>query len=111
VTGASLLLPTSVWDTNYIAVNAYERSQAAGTNPSMTLVAKEDGTEITILPKVAIQGGANVAGAPAGTPVTYSLDAGQTLQFAQAEELTGSPIQSNKPIGLFAAHACMNVPS
>lgn len=111
VTGASLLLPTSVWDTNYIAVNAYERSTAAGTNPSMTLVAKEDGTEITILPKVAIQGSVNVSASPAGAPVTYTLDAGQTLQFAQAEELTGSPIQSTKPIGLFAAHECMNVPA
>lgn len=111
VTGASLLLPTSVWDTNYIAVNAYERSQLAGTNPSMTLVAMEDATEITILPHVAIQGGNGVASSPAGTPVTYTLQAGETLQIAQAAELTGSPIEATKPIGLFAAHACMNVPA
>lgn len=111
VTGASLLLPTSVWDTNYIAVNAYERSKAASTNPSMTLVAKEDGTEITLLPKVAIVGGGGVPGAGAGVPVTYTINAGETLQIAQPEELTGSPIESNKPIGLFAAHACMNVPT
>lgn len=111
VTGSSLLLPTSVWDGNYIAVNAYEYSTTASTNPSMTLVAAEDGTEITILPKVAIVGGAGVQGASAGEPVTYQLDAGETLQIAQRDELTGSPIESNKPIGLFGAHACLNVPS
>ena len=29
-TSATLLLPTSAWDTNYIAVNAYKQSQIAG---------------------------------------------------------------------------------
>ena len=66
VTGATLLLPTSAWDTNYIAVDAYQPSQAAGTPPGMALVAAEDATKVTILPKVAIEGGQNVQGAPAG---------------------------------------------
>lgn len=111
VTGATLLLPTSAWDTNYIAADAYVASTAAGTSPSMTLVASEDGTNVTILPKVAIQAGSGVQGGSANVPVTYTLSAGQTLQFSQQAELTGSPIQSDKPIGLFAGHQCLNVPS
>jgi hypothetical protein len=35
---------------------------------------------------------------------------GETLQVTQVQEITGSPIQSDKPIGLFAGHPCLNVP-
>src|SRR5262249_11770856 len=45
-----------------------------------------------------------------GQAVTYNLSRGQILQFTQADELMGSPIQSNKPIGVWGAHACMFVP-
>ncbi|MGK4006077.1 IgGFc-binding protein [Sorangium sp. So ce1036] len=113
VTSASLLLPTSAWDTNYIAVNAYKTSEplVPGGNPSLNILANQDGTEVTILPKVDIIGSADVAAAPKDTPVTYTLDAGQFLQIVQPEELTGSPILSNKPIGVFGGSPCMMVPS
>jgi hypothetical protein len=111
VTGASLLLPTSAWDTNYIAVNAYAASPLAGTSPSMNLVAAEDDTKVTILPKVNLVGGPGVAGGTANQPATYTLAAGQVLQITQPQELTGSPIQSDKPIGLWAGHPCLNVPT
>jgi hypothetical protein len=112
VTGASLLLPTSVYGTNYMAVNAYSGSTTTGSlATSMDLVAAEDGTHITILPKVDLQAGGGVPMAKANVPTVYTLDAGQTLQFTQVSEITGSPIQSDKPIGLFAGHPCVNVPT
>lgn len=109
---ATLLLPTSAWDTNYLAINAYK----APTNnildgaPSLNIVAAEDRTTVTILPKAAIVGGAGVAAGAANTPITYQLAAGQFLQFTQLAELTGSPIQSNKPVGVFGASTGMRVP-
>ncbi|MSP24276.1 MAG: hypothetical protein EXR75_03745 [Myxococcales bacterium] len=112
-TSASLLLPTSAWDTNYIAVNAYKQSviaQSAGAQPSLDILASEDGTEVTILPKVAILAGPGVLAAQANTPVTYQLNAGEYLQLSQPAELTGSPIQSNKPIGLWGGASCLNIP-
>ncbi len=110
-TSATLLLPTSVWDTNYVAVNAFTKSQAvADANPLLVLVADEDGTEITIEPKVAIVGGGGIQGSPAGVPIQYNLNRGQTLQLAQAQELTGSPIIANKRIGFFGGASCLNVP-
>lgn len=110
-TSASLLLPTSAWDTNYIAVNAYAKSQIVfEAAPSLDIVARENGTEVTILPKVPIVGGGGVAPAPANTPVVYSLEAGQYLQLSQEAELTGSVIQSNKPVGLWGGASCLNVP-
>src|ERR1019366_7113943 len=106
MTSATLLIPTSAWDTNYVAVNAFPQSQiamVAGAMPSLDIIAMEDGTTVTINPAVAIQPGSGVPGGQANTPQTYNLAKGQVLQFTQAEELTGSPIQSNKPIGVWGA--------
>jgi hypothetical protein len=114
VTGASLLIPTSAWGLNYIAVDAYRASYepllSSSYLPSLNLVAAEDGTTVTVQPKVAIVAASGVAGTAAGVPVVYSLDAGEMLQITQNDELTGSPIQSNKPIGLWAGHQAMRVP-
>ena len=56
-TSATLLLPTSVWDTNYIAVDAFRKSQIVPeAQPSIDIVAAEDGTTVTISPTAAIQG-------------------------------------------------------
>jgi IgGFc binding protein len=111
VTGATLLLPTSAWDLNYIAVNAYGYSIAALTSPSMNVVAAEDDTTITLLPKVALEGGGGVPAAPANAPTTFALDAGEMIQISQHDELTGSPMLADKPIGVWAGHRCMNVPA
>ena len=109
---ATLLLPTSAWDTNYLAVNAYGTDPALPDGlPSLNIVAREDATDVMILPKVDIAPGMLVRGAMAGVPVTYTLNAGEFLQITQTEELTGSPIQSTKPVGVFGASACMQVPS
>jgi len=110
-TSATLLLPTSAWDTNYIAINAYKQSAVlADGQPALEIIAKEDDTAVTILPKVAIIGGAGVPAANENTQVTYNLQAGEFLQIVQPEELTGSPIQSDKPVGFFGASTCMNIP-
>jgi len=113
VTSATLLLPTSAWDTNYVAINAYKSSDPPipGGHPSLDIVAREDDTEVTLLPTTAILPGEDVPGAPAGQPVTYKLSAGEFLQITQPEELTGSPIMATKPIGVFGAATCMNVPT
>jgi hypothetical protein len=112
VTSATLLLPTSAWDTNYIAINAYKQSQQVPLGqPAFDIVAKEDDTSVTILPKVNIVGGTGVPAATANTPVTYTLQAGQFLQIVQPQELTGSPIQTTHPVGFFGASTCMNIPA
>ncbi len=109
-TSATLLLPTTAWGTNYIGVNAYRQSQiAVGAAPSMDIVAQQDGTQVTISPTAAIVGGGGVAATGKGVPHTYNLSKGQILQFTQPAELTGSPIQSNYPIGLWGAASCLNI--
>ncbi|CAN92598.1 hypothetical protein predicted by Glimmer/Critica [Sorangium cellulosum So ce56] len=115
-TSATLLLPTSSWDTNYVAVNAYPVSPLNTDGlPSLEIVAREDNTSVTLLPKENIIGAGPidnpvVAPATKGMPVTYTLNRGEFLQISQDAELTGSPIASDKPIGVFGASSCMNVP-
>ncbi len=111
-TSATLLLPTSSWDTNYIAVNAFAQSiiaKSAGAQPSLDIVAQEDGTMVTILPIAAITGGAGIAPSAANVPHVYPLNKGQVLQLSQDAELTGSPIQSNLPIAVWGAASCLNI--
>jgi hypothetical protein len=113
VTGASLLLPTSAWDTNYVGVMAYRAANWANVQTipaAMAIVANNDDTQVTILPRAAIAESWTIPASPANVPVTYTLKAGEFLQLIQNEELTGSPITSDKPVGVFAAHVGLRVP-
>lgn len=107
VTAASLLLPTSVWDVNYVAVNV---SAASAGQPSMNIVAKNDATLVTMTPVAAVTGGTGVPAGAAGVPLNIMLNAGQHAQITQSAELTGSAITATGPIGFMAGHECMNVP-
>ena len=109
-TSATLLLPTSVWDTNYVAVDAFRKSQlVAVAQPSIDIVAAEDGTTVTISPTAAITGGPGVNPAGQGVPQAYTLGRGEILQFTQVASLIGSPIQSDKPIALWGAATCLSI--
>lgn len=109
VTGSSLLLPASAWDTNYIAVNA-AGSTSAGS-PTLNIVAREDNTTVEMLPVKPILAGVGLPAGAQGAKYTFTLSAGEHAQFLQDNELTGSVVKSDKPVGLFAGHECMNVPS
>jgi len=107
VTGASLLLPTSVWDTNYVAVNAAPYDIAP---PSLNIVAMSDSTTVTVAPVADVAAGSGVEATPAGALLTLHLNKGQQAQISQNGELTGSAIQSDRPVGLMSGHQCMRWP-
>jgi hypothetical protein len=112
-TSGTLLIPTSAWDVNYIAVNAWPQSQAAagsGAAPSLDIVASQANTTVTIRPNAAITGGTGVAAAAVGTPTQYVLaNPGDYVQFTQPAELTGSPILADKPVGVWGGASCLNI--
>src|SRR5205085_7202501 len=60
--------------------------------------------KVTINPTVAIGNGflngGSLPGTPANTPATYTMQKGDRLYFEQQEELSGSAILSDKPIGV-----------
>jgi hypothetical protein len=109
VTAATLLLPTNVWGTNYIAADAYAASGVQGSTPTMTILAQTDNTHVTINPVAAIEAGGGLSGTAANTPISYTLDQGEYLQFTQTAELTGSPIQSDNPVAVIGGQTLMDV--
>lgn len=111
-TGASLLIPTSAWGNNYVAVSAYETAAPPipiPQGPSYNIVAKEDGTTVTMRPKSAIAAGGGLPAATANQPYTFTLNKGEYAQITQASPLTGSPISSDKPVGVFGGHQIMSI--
>ncbi len=109
-TSATLLIPTSAWDLNYIGVNAYRKDVAAAQAQGfLQILASEDNTQVTIRPTAAIVAGTGVAAAPANQPATYNLSAGQFLQLTQDAELTGSAILANNPISVWGGATCLNI--
>lgn len=112
-TSATLLLPTSAWGVNYIAVSAYPEGKALIPNgkPVLDILAYEPDTEVKILPNTDIIGGNGVAAATKDTVTSYMLQPGQFLQIVQPNELTGSPIESTKPIGVWGGSTCLYVPT
>jgi hypothetical protein len=91
---AELLLPTSAWGTNYVTAGP-QRSSGAGFGQ---VVASMDNTTITVTPSVALPAGTGVVAAPANTPTTYTLNAGQYIQWQDANDMGGSVISSNNPV-------------
>jgi IgGFc binding protein len=115
VTGATLLVPTSAWDSNYVIADAYQAPNPAfipedRAGPTTVIIASQDSTHVTIKATAKIVGGGPIASAPAGVPATYKLNQGQYLQFTQPAELTGSAVQADGPIAVIGGATLMDVP-
>ncbi|AKU98235.1 hypothetical protein AKJ09_04899 [Labilithrix luteola] len=111
---ATLLLPISSWDTNYIAVSTGkygDQNRSALDRRTIQIVANEDDTRVSMRPTKAIGAGNEVDAAGKNETHTWTLSRGQVLQITQSGEVTGSPISSNKPVGLFGGSPCDFLPS
>jgi IgGFc binding protein len=109
-TGASLLLPSSVADINYIGVSGYGRSAVTEEDaPFLQILATEDNTQVRIKPIANIEGGGGVPKGSAGQITTLTLKRGQYMQISQNQELSGSPIESDKPVLVVGGNRCMNI--
>ncbi len=110
---ATLLLPESSWETSYLAVSTANLARVGqpGTEPrTLQIVAAEDGTIVEMRPRADIIDGSDVAGAQQGQKQSWTLSRGQVLQITQSDNLTGSPIVANKPVGVFGGSSCAFLP-
>jgi hypothetical protein len=113
---STLLFPTTAWGTNYIAVAPHPlidpNPQQAATPGVLwaMLVGSVAGTNVKVAPKVALPGGASVPAAPAGQVTTYSLGAGEIIQWLGADP-SGAVIESDQPVALFTGSTYLHAPS
>ncbi|MEA2748609.1 MAG: hypothetical protein QOI41_2752, partial [Myxococcales bacterium] len=107
LTSATLLLPSTSWDTNYIAVDAYGTGLGAGG--VVQIVGQADNTQVTISASNDIVAGMGVTAAPKGKPTAYNVNKGQVLQFTQDASLAGSVIQSTQPIGVWGGKTGLSI--
>jgi IgGFc binding protein len=116
---ATLLLPVSSWSKNYIAIQPgfeqffpyldYQLPPSQISPRTLQIVASEDDTQVSIRPTVEVWTNEDVPGTHPGVPQTWTLAKGQVLQFVQ-ESMSGSPIESTKPIGVFGGSWCTTLP-
>ncbi|MBL8741697.1 MAG: IgGFc-binding protein, partial [Myxococcales bacterium] len=99
---AELVQPVTAWGTNYVSVLPPPGN--FGGPPWAQVTAIEENTTITVLPSVPLPGGAGVNAIPANTQGTITLQAGQYVQWESAE-MTGSIIQSDKPVAFTGGSA------
>jgi hypothetical protein len=114
---AELLFPTTAWGTNYIAVVPKFASGSNSSEPGPhwgQILAVQDNTTVKIVPTVALPSGTNVAAAPANAVTTYTLAAGEFVQWqnpytfsapgSQPMEMSGSILQSSAPIAFMGGN-------
>ncbi|MDF2692963.1 MAG: hypothetical protein K0S65_1346, partial [Labilithrix sp.] len=58
-----------------------------------------------------ISDGWGITGTGTGTSKSWTLARGEVLQITQIPELSGSPIESNKRVGIFSGADCITYPS
>ncbi len=99
---AELVLPTSAWGTNYVAM--VPKATSTVWPQFGQVVAQEDGTTVTVVPTVDLPAGVNVVAAPKNAVTTFSLSAGEFIQWQDAHEMSGSVLSSNKPVAFVGGH-------
>jgi len=113
---AELLFPTTSWGTNYVAVMPM-LSAPLHLDPSegpqwAQIIAAENDTSVQIVPTVSLPSGSTVAAAPANAVTTYTLAAGEIVQWSPgsgAMEMTGSIISSNRPLAFVGGNGLMYI--
>src|SRR5260221_2547197 len=77
--------------------------------PSFNIVAMADDTHVTMRRKSNVIGGAGLTSGTAGQTYNVTLAKGQYAQFSEAAPLSGSPVQADKPIGMFGGNQIMSI--
>jgi hypothetical protein len=111
-----MAIPVSAFGTEYV-IGAYPQYTAAGSSyelPSLSnIVAAYDGTEVTFT-MGGTKGSRTSGGMKLGEQKKFTLNKGDVLCFANqddAQDISGSLVQSTKPIGVISGNQCANIPS
>jgi hypothetical protein len=105
----SLLLPAHGMGTEYIATGRPEGRTVASTRTrgTLTVVAAEPGTQVTIIPSVIIDAGEALGLLPQGVQTLIPLQPHEVLHLttsAEGDDLSGTRLYTSRPVAVFAGH-------
>ncbi len=105
---ASLLLPVASLDTFYYVLGWGEPSFG---NAQVNIVASAEDTQVTITPNTVTVAGGGIPALAANQPALLpKMNEGDVIQIEANALFAGTYITSDKPISVFSAHWCANVP-
>jgi hypothetical protein len=108
---AELVMPTTAWGTNYLAVVTPQPGPITQGARWGQVVASVDGTTVKIVPTVNLPGGPNVSAAPMNVVTQYTLAAGEFVQWQDTADMSGSVIQSDHPVAFVGGNTYLCLPS
>ncbi|AKU93954.1 hypothetical protein AKJ09_00618 [Labilithrix luteola] len=123
---ATLLFPTTSFRKNYIAVSSWgglsdtfgigvlpgSSGRVGGLTgkPTLQIVAVENDTTVAFRPSTDLVGGGGIEPTSRGGITNLKLQRGEMVQVMQVNDLTGSILESDKPVGLFGGNSKMFAP-
>lgn len=108
---ASMLIPQNSLGTDYRVLGWPERT--GGLKGYVTIVGTENDTEVTFISSAHTGSGGGVPALAPGGSFTTTLQPFEVLNIetnGTEEDLTGSLIESSRPVAVFSGHECANVP-
>lgn len=108
---ASLLIPAHRWGMeHWVASRAHW--DTADFSGFYSITAAENDTEVTIrnTPAAVIKAGGGLTAAGSGTVTLHAGDVLEVVTAAGANDLTGTFVESSKPVQVIGGHQCVQVP-
>ena len=118
-TDAFLALPCHTYpylQYRYFVFSTNTISDAGVFQSRFLIVPCEDNTQVTIMPTQQIQANTDLTGSPVpltvqpGGSIDIRVNRLQTALFQSADDLTGTVLESDKPISVFVGHECGQAP-
>jgi hypothetical protein len=104
---AELVFPTSAWGDDYVVIGSPPGTNVPPGPLWLQVLAKEDGTQVDLLPVQNMPGGGAATAQSKNVPGSISLAAGQYAQWQLplgAFDLSGTILQANKSVAVFTGN-------
>jgi hypothetical protein len=112
---AQLVLPSTAWGTNFISISPKEcvggSCVSTGGLEWLQVLGMQDNTAVSVKPVQPLPASrsGDVVMAPSGAVTTYTVNAGEFVQWGYNADLSGTLFSSDKPVAVVSgAFLCLN---
>ncbi len=106
----TLLIPTSGMGKFYYNLAYSPNFDYFSDGSSMNIIAAKEDTVVKVVPSVAINAGGSLPAMPAGLEHEIMMQAADVVQLNSGSDLSGTYVESDKPVAVFGGNLCSFVP-